>query len=313
VRQLIEGGHDVTVFHRGETESPQTVEAEHVHGDFARLPEYLPRLTQRRPEVVVDVVPYISKDGHGVQHFRGIADRAAVVTSLDVYRAFAVAWGREGNAIEPMPLDEGSAIRSEPSPDLTPDIDFDNLEVEKALCDDPELPVTVLRLPIIYGANDPQRRLARYVRRMLDGREAIILDSKIARRRWSRGYVENVAAAIALAATSERGSGRTFNVAEEATPTEEEWIGSIADVLGWHGRVLTFDSARLPESMRSQLKAEQDIFVSSARLRDELGYVEPVALPEGLLRAVEWERSQEADEPRHDYATEDEVLGSLSD
>lgn len=46
---------------------------------------------------------------------------------------------------------------------------------------------------MIYGGGDPQRRLAR---RMSDGRPAIILDEKIAARRWSRGYAENVAAAV---------------------------------------------------------------------------------------------------------------------
>ena len=175
VQQLVEGGHDVTVFHRGEQEPASTANAEHVHGDFSELAHFIPRLLQRRPDVVLDTVPYIDKCGHGIRHFVGAVDRAVVVTSLDVYRAFAILWGTEGESLEQsMPVDEDAATRSGPAPDLTPDIDFDNLEVERALTGSAALAVTVLRLPMIYGARDPQRRLSRYVRRMDDGRPAIV-------------------------------------------------------------------------------------------------------------------------------------------
>jgi nucleoside-diphosphate-sugar epimerase len=312
VGQLVEAGHDVVVFHRGEREPAEASQAEHVHGDFTRLPEYISRRSRRKPEVVIDVVPSIDKDGHGVRHFRGIADRAVVVTSLDVYRAFAVAWGSDDVQVESMPLTEDSATRSGPSPDLTPDIDFDNLEVEQALADDTALPTTVLRLPMIYGAGDPQRRLARYIRRMSDGRPAIILDERIAVRRWSRGYVENVAAAVARAAVDERARGRTYNVAETTTPNEAEWVGLLGEACGWSGEILALPSGRLPESMRTRLRTEQDLIVSSARLRTDLHFEEPIPLAEGLRRTIEWERAEAQNEPQPDYSVEDRVLAALT-
>jgi len=210
-----------------------------------------------------------------------------------------------------MPVTEDSPTRSGPSADLSPDIDFDNLEVERVLGEDAALPVTVLRLPIVYGEADPQRRLARYVRRMDDGRPAIILDEKVAARRWSRGYVENVAAAIARAATDKRARGRTYNVAEPTTPTEVEWVGLIAETCGWNGRVVTLASKDLPEGLRTRLRVEQDLVVNSARLRKELRYEEPVVLAEGLRRTVEWERAQQKDEQPPDYSDEDNVLAGL--
>ncbi len=93
----------MVLFHRGEHEHPDAAGAEHVHGDFAEFSAYLPQLIQRRPEVVIDVVPYINKSGHGVLHFRGVADRALVVTSQDVYRAFAILHGAEP-ADAPQPI-----------------------------------------------------------------------------------------------------------------------------------------------------------------------------------------------------------------
>jgi nucleoside-diphosphate-sugar epimerase len=128
VRWLIDAGHEVTIFHRGGAEPSACADAEHVHGDFAAFAESLPKLIAFRPDVVLDIVPYIDKAGHGVRHFAGLADRAVVVTSLDVYRAFAIAWGSESGEIEPTPLTEDSPVRAGSAPDLTPDIDFDNLE-----------------------------------------------------------------------------------------------------------------------------------------------------------------------------------------
>jgi nucleoside-diphosphate-sugar epimerase len=312
VRQLVDDGHEVTLFHRGQHEHPDAAGAEHLHGDFAKFSAYVPELIARSPEVVIDVVPYIDKDGHGIRHFRGIVDRAVLITSQDVYRAFAILHGAEPpNPPQATPLTEDSETRTVLSPDLTPEVDIDNLEVERALTGDPVLPVTVLRLCAIYGAHDAQRRLAYYVRRMDDGRPAIVLDEREARFRHSRGYVENAAAAVVLAATDERARGRTYNVADRYTLTELEWLRKIADVCRWEGEIIPLPAERLPEPLHFPAPEGQDLYVSSERIREELGYSEPVGLEEGLRRAVEWEREQEKDEPAPDYSAEDSVLASL--
>ncbi len=308
VQWLVDSGHEVVLFHRGSAEPQECADAEHIHGDFATFAESLPRLIDLRPDVVLDTVPYMDKAGHGVSHFAGHADRAVVVTSLDVYRAFAVAWGSEDGNIEPTPLTEDSPLRSRPAPDLTPDIDFDNLDVERALQDQSELPVTVLRLPMIYGPNDGQHRLFQYVRRMDDGREAIILDEARASLRWSRGYVDNVAAAVGLAVAEPRSADRVYNVAARATPTEAEWVRSIGDACGWNGEIVVAPTASLPSSMRSPLAVKQDMVVSSERIRAELGYAEPVPLGDGLDRTVAWTRVNPPTAERVDYSIEDDVL-----
>jgi dTDP-D-glucose 4,6-dehydratase len=59
------------------------------------------------------------------------------------------------------------------------------------------------------------------------------------------------------------------------------------------------------------MAAEQDLYASSTRLREELGYEEPITVDEGLRRAVEWERTQGRDEPPPDYSHEDCVLDLL--
>jgi nucleoside-diphosphate-sugar epimerase len=299
VEQLLARGDDVTLFHQGRHEPPAVSGAHHVHGDFAELAQYVPELSEGKPDVVIDISPGRGKGGHGVLHFVGIASRGVVLTSMDVYRAMAVLWGVEDDR-QAMPVDEESALRRDPSPDLTSEFEYDNLVVERAVWERrADLPVTVLRCPVIYGPLDTQRRLRDYVRRMEEGRPAILLDARLARLRLSRGYVENVAAAVVAASSSERASGRTYNVAETDALSEIEWVRAIGDAFGWTGTVLAVEPDDLPEELRAPLPA-QDLFADTARIREELGYVEAVSRSEGLRRAIDWERSQPKDDPHAD-------------
>lgn len=281
VRQLVDAGHEVTLFHRGTREPALTEGAAHVHADYAHLPEHLPRLAGWKPEIVVDVNPGVAKNGHGVLNFAGVARRGVVLTSMDVYRAMSVLWG-SGEPAQEMPVDEDSEVRNAPSPDLGAELAFDNLEVERAVAAHAaELPCTVLRCPVIYGPLDTQRRLRDYVHRM-DAGESIELDARVARLRLSRGYVENVAAAVLSVVADERSAARTYNVGEADALTELEWIGAVGRACGWNGEVVLHGAAEPPL---------QDLYADTSRIRRELGYAEPVDRDEGLRRAVEWERA----------------------
>ena len=313
VRELADAGHEVTIFHRGEREADLPSSVRHVHADFRELEERLPELRDPAPDVVIDMVPYIAKSGgHGVLHFKAIARRGLVVTSCDVYRAFGRLWRSEPGPPDPLPLTEESPLRGEPAPDRRAvGVDFDNVEVESGVLGHGELPVTVLRLPATYGPGDSQHRLSEYVRPMDDGRPAILIDGRFAGWRWARGYVEDVAAAIAMAATDESASGRVYNVAQPEAYSEAEWARMIAEAHGWHGEIVLAPPDILPESSRIDLDERQEFVVSSDRIRAELGYEERVPLPEGLRRTIAWERANPPENAERDYEAEDGALAQL--
>jgi nucleoside-diphosphate-sugar epimerase len=313
VRELVEAGHEVTIFHRGQTEAELPSSVRHVHGDCGELEQLLPDLRDPAPDVVIDMVPYIAKSGsHGVLHFKGIARRGLVLTSCDVYRAFARFWRSEPGPPDPLPLTEESPLRAKVAPDRgTVDVDFDNVEVEEQVLGDVHFPVTSLRLPATYGPGDPQHRLYEHVGRMDDGRPAILIDERFAGWRWVRGYVEDVAVAIALAATDVRATGRVYNVAQPEAYSETKWAQMVASVHGWHGEIVTVPHEVMPESMRSDYDERQEYVVSSDRIRSELGYEERVLLDEGLRRTIEWERANPPAGAESDYEAEDRALAQL--
>ena len=130
----------------------------------------------------------------------------------------------------------------------------------------------------------------------------------------ARAYVENVAAAIALATTDERATGRIYNVGEADPLTEAEWAAAIGDAAGWRGRIVAISAAQLPSHLQMKADPDHEFYLSSARIRRELGYAEPIPRDEALRRTVAWERDHPPaaiDPAKFDYATEERALAAL--
>jgi nucleoside-diphosphate-sugar epimerase len=313
VRQLHRAGHQVAVFHRGQTQAadlPPSVER--LRGDRHHLGDHAVAFRRFAPQVVVDMIAFTEADARGlVETFRGLAERAVVLSSGDVYRAYGRLLGTEPGPPEPVPLGEDAPLRQQLFPYRAgasgPDdlgYHYDKILVERVLLGEPGLPATVLRLPMVHGTGDPQHRVHGYVKRMDDGRRAIPLDERMAPWRCTRGYVEDVAAAIALAVVDGRAVGKVYNVGEAAALSEADWVRTIGRAVGWLGEVVVVPRGRLsvPGDM------SQDLVTDTSRIRSELGYTEMTLAEEALRRTVEWERRHPPDGVGLDYEAEDRAL-----
>jgi nucleoside-diphosphate-sugar epimerase len=88
VGRLVASGHEVAVFHRGQTVASLPGVVRHVRGDRRRLPDYAPEFRRFAPDVVVDTIAFTEQDARSLTRtFRGLAGRAVVLSSGDVYRA----------------------------------------------------------------------------------------------------------------------------------------------------------------------------------------------------------------------------------
>jgi hypothetical protein len=66
-----------------------------------------------------------------------------------------------------------------------------------------------------------------------------------------------------------------------------------------------------PAHLRQPYNTAQDWTVSGERIRTELGFKEPVGIPEALRRTIEWERANPPSSlppAAFDYAAEDEAM-----
>jgi nucleoside-diphosphate-sugar epimerase len=319
VRRLIEQAHEVTVFHRGSTEAELSADVRHLHGDRAELVAHTQAFERLAPEVVLHMVPMSERDAEvAVRTFAGRTSRLVAISSADVYRARNRLFRVEPGPPDPVPLAEDSPLRSvlypyraaAPGPEH-PLYHYDKIPVERIVMGNPALPGTVLRLPFVYGPGDRQHRLFEHLCRMDQGRPAIPLRKDFATWRCTRGYVENVAAAITLALTRQAAAGRIYNVGEEAAFTEAGWIRKVGEAAGWTGEVVPVPEESLPGS--PALATEQDLVLDTSQIRRELGYREGVSLETALERTVAWERSHppEPAPPPPDYAAEDRALARV--
>jgi nucleoside-diphosphate-sugar epimerase len=317
VRELARMGHSVAVLHRGQT--PAELPAEHILGSRDELPAL-----RLQADVVIDLILSSGAQAQRLmQAFRGRARRVIAASSMDVYRACGVLHGSEDGPLEPVPLTEDSRLRAKlqtyPPAQVKMlqkffgwlDDEYDKIPVERAILGDLELSGTVLRLPMIYGEGDHLRRFHHILKRIDDGCRAILVEETAAQWRSPRGYVENVAAAIALAAVSEQASGRVYNVAERPAFSELEWARKIASATGWNGEFIVLPREQMPAHLIAPGNVAQHWEADSSRIRAELGYAEPVPLEEAIRRTIAWERANPPGEfnmHRFEYAAENAAV-----
>lgn len=319
-KQLIERGNEVINFHRGQTQSTSQSTSE-LLGERNELESFRTQFKELQPDVVIDMIAMSENDAQLLlKAFSGIVPRLVVISSSDVYRNYDLMAGIDDDDPDPRPLNESSPLRSHlfRHRKLAQDesdrfYNYEKILVERAVMSSPDVVATVLRLPAVYGPGDRQHRLFPYIKRMDDKRPAIMADAGMMKWRWTRGYVENVAAAISWAAGDQNTSSRIYNVGERKAFPERAWIAQIGEVTGWQGRVLAVDPSDLPEKMRSALRWEHNLETDTSLIHAQPGFSEPVDFQDGILRTVEWERANPPEwKPQDfDYETEDQVLRKI--
>ncbi|HEV2418841.1 MAG TPA: NAD-dependent epimerase/dehydratase family protein [Terriglobia bacterium] len=271
VRQIARLDHVVAVYHRGHT---RAVLPEHVHQiidphSVMPIQRFPTELFDFEPDIVVHTVAMGAVDAQAaVKTFAGRAGRLVLLSSGDVYRAY----GRF-TKIEPGPIDEGllsenaplrTALypyRAQASSHESLQYWYEKILAERAVLSNSNLPGTILRLPKVHGpgGNDDLATIYRYCHHP--------------NWRWTHGFVENVAAAVALAATHPSAGGRVYNIGEAYTPT-------IAERLAW------LPPSTTEPDLNCQFDFTQNIAYDTSRIRTELGYRETISEEEGFLRTL---------------------------
>jgi nucleoside-diphosphate-sugar epimerase len=243
VRRLRELGADVTVLHR-----TNCGDASHIHADRSQAGGSW--------DAIVDMFAMTEADARAIAHVEG---RVVVASSADVYRQYDRVRGHE-NGESDAPLTESSPLRANLFPYGG---EYEKILVEQVVR---ERGGTILRLPAVYGPGD--RRLHEWIGAIVS------MSEPQSRWRWTRGYVENVADAIALATIDDRAAGKTFNVGDADSPTEWDWV----EMLG--GRVNIVKESPLPFDWR------YDLVTDTSAIRRDLGYKERVGREEAIARTI---------------------------
>lgn len=318
--QLIEQGHRVAVFHRGETPCQLPESVTHIYGHRDHLSDFTKEIDAFKPDVVLDMIAFVEKNAETLMTtFQNRTNRVVLASSCDVYRAYGIFHGTEQGQ-EPTPLTETSPVRKvlypyRADPPRPPDdpqawMDhYDKIPIEQRVRNDANLPGTVIRLPAVYGPNDGQHRLFDTLKRIDDKRPFMLLEETRAQWRFCRGYVENVAAGIVLALTSDKAAGKTYNISETYTHTSLEWDQEIAKATHWQGHFELLPKDAMPNHLvDDHANWSQNLNTDSSLIRNELGYQEIIPLEKALQRTIAWERNNppvKIDASQFNYEAED--------
>ena len=157
-------GHEVTVFHRGQSEPEDVGGIEHVHGDRH---EGLDRLRGRAWDATLDTCAFVPRDvralaellGDGVGHY-------AFVSSLSVHPEDLPVGATEETATLPPASSDIEEVTDETYGPL-------KVATERAAAEALPGRVLVVRPGYIVGPNDPTDRFTFWVRRAADGGEML--------------------------------------------------------------------------------------------------------------------------------------------
>lgn len=235
-----------------------------------------------------------------IDHLAERVRRYVLASSADVYQRYDALHRRQAVDGPHPPLNEDAALRDElypyraiprrpaDAPDAWMD-DYDKIPIERALGKRPNLSGVVVRLPMIYGPGDRQRRFAWAIRPMLAKAPTIEVDARWAAWRTSYGYVDDVAAGLSLAATHPDAAG-VYNLGPVEAPDHAHWARRFARALDWPGELRPIGRGAVTQPTRDALDAldlSVPMVTDTSRIRAHLGYLEVTDPAETLARTIE--------------------------
>ena len=266
-------------------------------------PDAVVRLAARQgADAVVDLLALtLGSTRPLLEALSGRVGRYVLVSSGDVYRQYGALQRKEEGGAPVQLLDEDAPLRTRlhpyrrdpPRPASDPQAwmdDYDKIPIERAVLGHISLEGAVVRLPMVFGPGDRQRRFAWAIRPMHAGAAAMELDRQWASWRTTYGFVDDVAEGVALAAVLPAAAGRTYNVGMSEAPDHAAWARRVASALGWTGELRTVEREAVDSGLRRRLDGmdlSYPLVTDTRRIRAELGYVEVTDPEEALRRTIE--------------------------
>jgi nucleoside-diphosphate-sugar epimerase len=308
VEDLAAAGHELLLVHRGVLEPEGMPEASHLHTERADLFSHHGELAEFRPDAAIDCRALTRSDAETALASLPADIRIVVISSIDVYRAFGAL--NDDRETDPIPLDESSPVRPNRYPyrgQAEGMDDYDKLDVE-----DVYLPRggTSLRLPMVYGERDYQRREEFILRRVRAGRTRIPVGAGM----WlaCRGYVRDLARGARLALESSTTAGEVLNLCEDRTFSMGMWSRMILDAAGSEAELVRVPDDLLPDDMKPTGTMTQHIAASARKARTMLGWTTSDPL-ETLRATVAWHLANPPAGDDADLSADDRALsGAVS-
>lgn len=222
VRQLVGDGHDVTAFHRGETDADLPGAVEHVIGDRTEYDAFEDRMADLAPDCVIDMVCFDPADAESaIRAFEGRVEQFVFCSTESVYSRPA----------DSLPIGE-DAPRSPPT----------EYGTKKARCEDlfmeahreGAFETTIVRPWSTYGEGATILHTlgsdTAYIDRIRRGKPIVVHGDGSGL--WGPCHRDDVARAFVNSVGNERAYGEDYLVTSEEVMTWRVYHRKVAEALG---------------------------------------------------------------------------------
>lgn len=287
IPRLLKDDHEVYLFNRGQHPLPfGPGDVQIIHGDRKAPGELAQRLDGHRFDAVIDMVGYNAADAEDA--VRAVADKTEhylFVSTRSVYQRPCRVPIRESDAVEQNPDNAYGYHKAQAEKVL-------NLAYQQH-----GFPMTILRLPAVYGPYDYQAREWYFIRRLFDGRRQMLLpDGGLGVNH--REYAGNIADQLAFLLRRPASVGQTYNSGHRHYQTYRELVQMAAEIMGVELELYSLPTKEMPWSI--QLAEPGANTVSTAKL-EGLGYRECFDVRAALVETIEYFRAHPLTEERPEH------------
>jgi nucleoside-diphosphate-sugar epimerase len=278
VQKLLQRGHRVTVFNRGQTRDDLPREVERLKGDRTDPRQLKSAVAGREFDLLIDTTLYTGAEAKAVvEVFAGRVGRYLLLSTGQVYlvRIGAERPFREEDYDGPV-MDE---------PPLSDDYAHSNwlYGADKRAAEDvfarawaeTKFPFTSLRLPMVNSERDHYERIYGYFLRLQDGGPILVPEGEGLPVRHV--YGEDVVQATMRLTDGELGKGRAYNIGQDETVTLAHFLAMLAELAHRSLRIVSVSRAKLEsEGLLPHCSPFSGKWMSSldnARSKAELGMV----------------------------------------
>ncbi len=298
-RQLLEAGHQVTLFNRGKSENRLPPGAEILHGDRKDYAAFEAAFADKTYDVVVDMVAFHPDN------------------SASAIRAFA---GRCGQFIHCSTVCVYSGpVTQIPTTETEPYHSLGQYGKDKAICEllllqafeAQSFPVTILRPSHSYGEGGSVIRsfgpAETFVDRLRKGKPIIVQGD--GNSLWASCHVDDVARGFVGVMGNPKCLGEAYNITGDEWMTWNQYHQQVAEVVGG-----TFTPVHIPtDTLRHaaphwsggtyEIFEWPSVFDNSKIKRDTDYFGQTITFREGVRRTVAWleEKGRIADSDKDDY------------
>ncbi|MDH4209299.1 MAG: NAD-dependent epimerase/dehydratase family protein, partial [Anaerolineae bacterium] len=254
VEELLERGHSVLCYHRGQHNVSFSEGAQHLHGDRRDYQRFEEQMSTVEVDLVIDMIASDDQDVKAiVGAFSKRIQRYICISTYHVYEAWEAAWRRVPSS-QPVPIPEDAPQRKLLHP-YGEEARFDKILLEAEALKAQErgdFPVTVLRWPALYGPGDTTPREWYYVRQALDRRHQIAVPN-VGQALFCRGYLENMAHSLALAVDHHESSSPVYNAADVGALSVRQIVEMVGEIMGHTWEIISVPREFMPHAQKSQL------------------------------------------------------------